>query len=140
VDGYVDGGVAANNPSMAALAQSLDRRSRIAARPSIDDISLLSIGTGRSLSRITGKRQDWGYAQWAKPLLRLMFDAVSGIPDYQCRQLLGESYHRIDYTFSPGHEVDMAEHTARDRLVKIGEQEIGAELDETATWLRKFWK
>ena len=139
VDGYVDGGVAANNPSMAALAQSLDRRSRIAARPSIDDLSLLSIGTGRSLSRISGKRQDWGYAQWAKPLLRLMFDAVSGIPDYQCRQLLGESYHRIDYTFSPGHEVDMADHTARDRLVKIGEQEMAAELDETATWLRKFW-
>ena len=79
VDGFVDGGVAANNPSMAALAQSQDERARIPQRPSLADISLLSIGTGRSLSRITGKRHDWGYAQWAKPLLRLMFDAVSGI-------------------------------------------------------------
>ena len=40
VDGYVDGGVAANNPSMAALAQSLDRRSQIPQRPSIDEITL----------------------------------------------------------------------------------------------------
>ena len=139
VDGYVDGGVAANNPSMAAVAQALDRRSRVSPRPSVDDIALLSIGTGRSLSRITGKRHDWGYAQWAKPLLRLMFDAVSGIPDFQCQQILGNSYHRIDYTFRPGQEVDLADHTARDRLVKIGEQEMEAEVDQAAAWLKKHW-
>jgi patatin-like phospholipase/acyl hydrolase len=139
VDGYVDGGVAANNPSMAALAQSLDRRARIPQRPSIDEISLLSIGTGRSLSRITGRRHDWGYAQWAKPLLRLMFDAVSGIPDYQCRQILGDRYHRIDYTFKPGQEIDLAEHAARDRLVKIGEEGMKADVDQALGWLRKNW-
>ena len=139
VDGFVDGGVAANNPSMAALAQSQDKRARIPQRPSLGEISLLSIGTGRSLSRITGKRHDWGYAQWAKPLLRLMFDAVSGIPDYQCRQMLGERYHRMDYTFRPGQEVDMAEHSARDRLVKIGEQEMTADLEATAKWIKKYW-
>jgi patatin-like phospholipase/acyl hydrolase len=139
VDGYVDGGVAANNPSMAALAQSLDRRARIPQRPSIDEISLLSMGTGRSLSRITGKRHDWGYAQWAKPLLRLMFDAVSGIPDYQCRQILGDHYHRMDYTFKPGQEVDLAEHAARDRLVKIAEEEMKADIDQAVVWLRKNW-
>jgi uncharacterized protein len=139
VDGFVDGGVAANNPSMAALAQSQDSRARIPQRPSLEEISLLSIGTGRSLSRITGKRHDWGYAQWAKPLLRLMFDAVSGIPDYQCRQMLGDRYHRMDYTFRPGQEVDMAEHSARDRLVRIGEQEMTAELEATAKWIKKYW-
>ena len=139
VDGYVDGGVAANNPSMAALAQSLDRRARIPQRPSIDEISLLSMGTGRSLSRITGKRHDWGYAQWAKPLLRLMFDAVSGIPDYQCRQILGDRYHRMDYTFKPGQEIDLAEHAARDRLVKIAAEEMKADVDLAVRWLRKNW-
>ena len=139
VDGYVDGGVVANNPSMAALAQSLDRRARIPQRPSIDEISLLSMGTGRSLSRIAGSRHDWGYAQWAKPLLRLMFDAVSGIPDYQCRQILGDHYHRIDYTFKPGREIDLDEHAARDRLVTIAEEEMKADIDQTVVWLRQNW-
>jgi len=139
VDGFVDGGVAANNPSMAALAQTQDRRARIPQRPSIDEVALLSIGTGRSMSIITGQRHDWGYAQWAKPLLRLMFDAVSGIPDYQCRQILGDRYHRMDYTFPPGGEVDLDEHTARDRLVQIAEQEMSTEISQAAAWLRRHW-
>lgn len=139
VDGFVDGAVAANNPSMAALAQTQDRRARIRQRPSIDEVVLLSIGTGRSMSIIKGQRHDWGYAQWAKPLLRLMFDAVAGIPDYQCQQILGERYHRMDYTFRPGQEVDLDEHTARDRLVRIGEQEMEKEIAQASAWLRQHW-
>ena len=139
VDGFIDGGVAANNPSMAALAQTRDRRAGIPQRPSLDEVVLLSIGTGRSMSIIKGQRHDWGYAQWAKPLLRLMFDAVAGIPDFQCRQMLGDRYHRMDYTFRPGQEVDLDEHTARDRLVQIGEQEMGIEIGRAADWLRNHW-
>lgn len=139
VDGFVDGAVAANNPSMAALAQTQDRRARILQRPSIDEVALLSIGTGRSMSIIKGQRHDWGYAQWAKPLLRLMFDAVAGIPDYQCQQILGDRYHRMDYTFRPGQEVDLDEHTARDRLVHIGEQEMEKKIAQASAWLRRHW-
>ena len=42
-----------------------------------------------SLTYITGKNLDWGYAQWAKPLVSLMLDGVGGIADYQCKQILG---------------------------------------------------
>lgn len=139
VDGFVDGGVAANNPSMAAIAQTQDERARIAPRPRMQDLRLLSLGTGRVLSRISGKRHDWGYAQWAKPLLRLMFDALDGVPDYQCTQILGSRYHRLNYVFPPGREVDIDEHQARDRLVKIGEELMGRELEAAAAWLRSNW-
>ena len=42
--GYVDGGVVANNPSMCALAQALDPRA--AAARQVADVTLLSVGTG----------------------------------------------------------------------------------------------
>ncbi|MBK8985690.1 MAG: patatin-like phospholipase family protein [Chloroflexi bacterium] len=61
VDGYVDGGVVTNNPSMAALAQTQDSRAHIENRPALDEIALLSIGTGQQLYRIEGKRLDWGW-------------------------------------------------------------------------------
>lgn len=48
VDGYVDGGVFANNPSMCALAQTQDIRS--GDRPALSDVVLLSLGTGTSLT------------------------------------------------------------------------------------------
>src|SRR3990172_1790796 len=82
VDGYVDGGVYANNPSMCAVAQSQDVRN--AFRPELDDIVVLSLGTGTSLTYIKGENLNWGYAQWVKPLISLMMDGVNGISHYQC--------------------------------------------------------
>jgi len=139
VDGYVDGGVAIINPSMAALAQTQDARCDIDGRPEIDEVSLLSIGTGKVLSRIEGDRHNWGYLQWVRPLIRLMSDAVSGIPHYQTSQILGERYHRMDYAFPPDQGVAMDEWQANDRLVRIGEQEMRQVLDETAAWLATQW-
>lgn len=47
VDGYVDGGVYASNPAMCGLAQTQDPR--YDPTPSLNDVFLLSLGTGRSL-------------------------------------------------------------------------------------------
>lgn len=139
VAGYIDGGVVANNPAMAALAQTQDSRARIRPRPELDQISLLSIGTGRVLSRIAGRRKDWGVAQWAGPLVRLMFDGLDGVPDYQCRQLLGRRYLRLNHIFPPGREVDLDDWRARDRLVEIGETGMDSELEKASAWLRRYW-
>ena len=139
VDGYVDGGVAIINPSMAALAQTQDARCEIAERPAIDEVVLLSIGTGKVLSHIEGDRHNWGYLQWVRPLIRLMSDAVSGIPHYQAGQILGDNYHRLDYTFAPDEGVALDEWQANDRLVRIAEREMNFELDQTAEWLRARW-
>jgi len=49
---YVDGGVIANNPGMAAVAQALDGRNPPAERAALNEIKLLSVGTGVSLQYI----------------------------------------------------------------------------------------
>lgn len=138
VDGYIDGGVCANNPSMSAVAQTQDERIG-ANRPKIDDIVLLSVGTGQMLSRIRRKTVDWGFGQWAKPLVKLMLDGVVGVPHYQCSQILRDRYHRLNYTFPPGKEMEMDDYTKVDDLVRIGEEKMRTELSEAAEWLKSTW-
>ncbi len=134
VDGYIDGGVYATNPSMCALAQSQD--SRFANRPPIDDVVLLSLGTGTSLVYIKGKTLDWGYAQWAKPLVNLMLDGTAGIADYQCRQLLGERYHRLAPIFPQGISIPM---DGVEKVPYMIEFADGVDLTEIIKWIKKYW-
>lgn len=139
VDGFIDGGVVANHPGMAAVAQTQDRRCRIAPRPKVDEIRLFSIGTGQNLSMVKGRNLDWGIGQWAKPLLHLMLDALSGVPDYQCRQMLGKNYHRINHTFTAGAEIRMDDWKQRDRLLQIARERMAGDLATAARWLGTHW-
>jgi uncharacterized protein len=107
VDGYIDGGVFASNPAMVALAQTRDHRNDPAFRPPLEDVVLFSLGTGLSLQHIPGQNLDWGYLQWAVPLVSIMLEGTSGIADYQCRQLLGDAYQRLAPTFAPGVNIGM---------------------------------
>jgi patatin-like phospholipase/acyl hydrolase len=119
VDGYIDGGVFANNPSMCALAQALDQRTGEAT--TIENISLLSIGTGTNLEYIKGQSLDWGYAQWAKPLVSLMLDGINGIADYQCRQILSGRYYRLAPVFPEGSKYEMDAVDKIDEMIAFAE-------------------
>jgi len=134
VDGYVDGGVFANNPSMCALAQTQD--SRNTARPALSDVVLLSLGTGTSLTYIKGKKLDWGLAQWAKPLISVMMDGVNGIADYQCKQLLGSCYHRVAPKFPPGVSMPL---DAVKRVPEMIDFANKVPLDDTVAWMKAQW-
>jgi len=134
VEGYIDGGVVANNPSLAALAQTQDKRVEIPERPKIEEIILLSMGTGVVLYRIEGNRHDWGYAQWAKPIINVMMDGGMGVADYQCRQILGQRYHRLSPLLEMAISLD--EWQKRDELVRVGRE---TDLSETIAWLEQHW-
>jgi patatin-like phospholipase/acyl hydrolase len=134
VDGYIDGGVYANNPAMCALAQSQDKR--YAPTPALDDVVIFSMGTGKNLEYISGNSLDWGYGQWIKPLIDLMFDGVSGIADFQCSQLLHERYHRLSPTLPAKPKIAMDGVKRIPEMIRIAET---VDLTETLRWLRKEW-
>jgi uncharacterized protein len=136
VDGYIDGGVFANNPSLCALAQTQDDRGKDFANPPLDDVVLLSLGTGTSLNYIKGKNLDWGKAQWIKPLLGILQDGVSGIADYQCRKLLGARYRREAPVFPPGVSIPLDDVKRIPDLVAFAAQ---VDLGETTQWLKAAW-
>ena len=87
----VDGGVFAVNPAMCAFAEVLRHH------PAGTEVLLLSLGTGeRTRQRPWSEVKDWGVAQWARPILDVVFDGVSDAVDYQLRHALGEGrYWRL---------------------------------------------
>ena len=117
VDGFVDGGIVANNPSMSALTQALDAR-YLDGASGPDEIVLLSVGAGRTLGRIEGEREhDWGILQWGRNLVDLVSMGLLDVPDYQCKQLLGPRHKRIDYQFEEFEHGGIVEYEKRDQLV-----------------------
>jgi patatin-like phospholipase/acyl hydrolase len=136
VDGFIDGGVCANNPSMAALAQTQDPRAAIHPRPNLSDICMISLGTGKVTRTLPEGNGDRGIVQWARPLIDLMLDATTDLADYQCRQLLRGHYQRITPFFSPDQNYHLDDWQARDELIGIGQQ---IDLRDTLSWLEKYW-
>jgi patatin-like phospholipase/acyl hydrolase len=125
--GYVDGGVVAGNPSMAAVAQALEPTT---GGQALADLSLLSLGTGRNARTLGAQNNDWGWLQWAPHFISLVLDGGSGVADYQCRQLLGPRYHRLNPLLPE--RIDLDDVVKVPRLAEIGSR---VTLDATLDWL-----
>jgi patatin-like phospholipase/acyl hydrolase len=133
-DGYIDGGVVANNPSMAAVAQALDARNQAADRAAgLNDIKMLSVGTGASLQYIEGQDLDWGDAQWIRPILNVTMDGSVGVADFQCNQLLGNRYRRIEPVFPVGKSFPMDD---VGKIVDLMDLARAFDLTDTVAWLK----
>jgi patatin-like phospholipase/acyl hydrolase len=131
---YVDGGVIANNPSMAALAQALDGRNQPNERATtLGEIKLLSVGTGVSLQYVGGENLDWGDAQWIKPILSVMMDGSVGVADFQCNQLLGARYCRLEPIFPAGESFPMDDVA---KIVDLMDLARSVDLTKTVAWLK----
>ncbi len=130
--GYVDGGVIANNPSMAAVAQALDGRNQASERAALNEIKLLSVGTGASLQYIEGQSLDWGDAQWVRPILNVMMDGSVGVADFECNQLLGQRYCRVEPVFSAGKSFPLDD---VGKIVDLIDFARSFDLTDTVKWL-----
>lgn len=128
---FIDGGVVANNPSMGALTQVLSLGTKL------EDVTLLSVGTGSSLKYISGRDHDWGYAQWFEPLVSIMLDGSVDVVDYECKQVLGSQYHRIAPVFPEDITIDMDDIEKIPDLIRIAGK---VNLDETVEFLEKNWR
>lgn len=136
-EGFVDGGVFANNPSMVALAQTQDERA-VPRPPPLESIRLLSIGTGTSLEYEEGPEHDWGYARWAKPLVSLIMDGTMGIADYQCKRLLKDRYRRLAPNFPPGERYALDDVDRVEEMIAFVD-EIEADIEDAVAWLDSHW-
>lgn len=94
----VDGAMATNDPSHCAISEALSMGYKL------DDLWMLSIGTGRPLhdlsqedrDRIGNASREWGIIGWlGNGLLDHMMSASSSVSSHQCSQLMGERYLRI---------------------------------------------
>lgn len=107
IDKYllVDGGVFANNPAACALVEA-----RVQF-PQATEFTLVSLGTGTlKEAPLMGTPENWGLAQWSRPILDTVLNGVSSTVDYQMSQLLGKrtdgtcGYFRIQAELTSSHQ------------------------------------
>lgn len=122
--GCVDGGVAANNPSIAALCFA------VGSGIPLEEVHLLSIGTGYVPHNIKGD-ESWGKLKWVEnlfgpmaasshPILTLFSDAEEEMATLNCSHFLGKRFCRLNAALnkpialddwkSSGELLEVAEH------------------------------
>jgi uncharacterized protein len=130
----VDGGFIANNPAMAVFAD-------IERRGESRDMVIVSIGTGAANRDFDWPEiRDWGVAQWARPMLRLLLDSSSQAIDFELRHVLGKNRYRRFQTSIPPESESLDDVSVQniDRLVELGTELIAssdAQLDEVCALL-----
>jgi hypothetical protein len=122
--GYVDGGVAAINPATCALAQAFHEGQL--------DVRLLSLGTGTNPRWLDVENGNWGIAQWGLNLVNMFMDGGGEVADYQCRQVLGKQYHRLQPNLRT--PIGLDDWQAADELIALADE---VNLEPLLGWLDK---
>lgn len=132
--GHVDGGVAAVNPSLCALAQALDAGT---GKQRLEDVVLLSVSTGHGPNYIEVLDDgDWGWEQWSVDyrILGATMSTDGPLVDYQSARLLGQRYHRVDPQFDE--PIRFNDVFAIPKLLRTAMQ---VDLSATAEWLAQHF-
>ncbi|EGC31943.1 hypothetical protein DICPUDRAFT_156147 [Dictyostelium purpureum] len=129
--GFVDGGVYANNPSLCGVTSAINSGIKL------DSIAVLSLSTGRDGKFVSPEQYgsgEWGLAQWAPTLIDMLLDSNVEISDFQCAQLLGQKYHRVDPLLTQNINLDQP------KFIPLLE-EIASKVDLTDTieWIQNYW-
>lgn len=115
---YVDGGVWANCPAMAALVEAVSF-----LNVPLDDIDILSIGTTTTPFSIADHAES-GAAEWNIGLVNLMFEGQVEASFKQASLLTKGRLHRLDSTVSSGDfTLDDARPAKIERLMNLGRSE-----------------
>ena len=122
--GYIDGGVACNDPAMAAVALAVAKE-----RVPLTNVRVLSLGTGTTLRYVQGANLNWGGAQWIRDIVNVFMDSMPGVTNQQLEWLLGTHYQRLD-AICP--DVPMDDLSAMPDLIAEGKT---ADLTDILQWL-----
>lgn len=135
----IDGGLWANNPSMVCITEALEY-----FKLGLNEINILSIGTGlQKIDFTISDNKYWGVKQWlpfripsmkvTPKLLDLALQLSSESVTYQCKQLLGGNYLRINKEL--GGEVPFDDITFMDELIEAGRKAFIERKDEIADFI-----
>jgi patatin-like phospholipase/acyl hydrolase len=140
----IDGGVFANSPSVTGISMAVDKQF---GGQHLDNLVLLSIGTGFEELRITQNTTEWGFGQWSYnspekqrseephfPLLSVMLNGGVEADTFYSQSLLGERYHRLSPILSKNIPLDDIK--SYNMLVETA---MNADLMPTIQFLRKEW-
>jgi patatin-like phospholipase/acyl hydrolase len=131
--GFIDGGVIANNPSMCALAQAVNPET---GGQNIQDVVLLSLGTGTRPEYLQQTDSNWGVGEWGFKLLDLIFDSGTGLADFHCQQLLGACYSRLNINFGEDQNIGLDAADMTEELISLAD---ACDLGPTLQFIDQQW-
>jgi hypothetical protein len=109
-NGCIDGGMAMNDPALAALMAAFNPK-----KNTLKEFTIFSVGTGYDKDAIPGD-EDWGYTQWLTnltnaqegtiPLVEALMDVEDQIPGQVCSALLGTAYTKFDFPLTEDFALD----------------------------------
>ena len=129
--GFIDGGVIANNPSMCALAQAMNPKH---GNQNLGDLTLLSVGTGSKQDYLTSDNGNWGLMEWGTRLVNIVMGGSVGLADYQCRQFLEERYLRVNPKTQDS--IGLDDVRAIDQLINLADS---VDLKSAIEWIENQW-
>ncbi|SHK23279.1 patatin-like phospholipase family protein [Tepidibacter formicigenes] len=134
---HIDGGVIANNPSLAAISIARDTKG---GNQKLDNICLLSIGTGFNSEKIKTDTSKWGAFEWtlylepSYPLLSILLDGNMETDTYYSYQLLGNRYFRLNPKIT--HSISLDDYNKIPYLIYLSEK---FNLNNTINWIENNW-
>lgn len=115
---YVDGGVWANSPALAALVEAVHF-----LKVPLEQIEILTIGT-TSEPFNTAKKVQSGILGWNKGLIDIFMNAQLEAANAQAMLLVDRRFHRINFQTPPGDfSLDDARPSQIERLLALGRSE-----------------
>lgn len=140
----VDGGLAANNPTMCALAEIARHGKELDPQVSLDDVLILSVGGGRAHENIGVDNANWGYLRWllnpTNPLL-LLNAFLSGSADattFQAREFLPAGrVWRLDPFFTHGGVIPFMQVVPSQLDKTSTEPSTLAAVNRTCEWIKR---
>lgn len=129
-EGYIDGGMIANNPSLCAVAQVLHERPEL----SLSDIKVLSFATYDTNQYVPGNRS-FGLLG-VKTIVDILLNGSERVIDYQCRELLGSNYCRVTPKQQPGVKLALDDIKQIPIMINIAEM---TDLRAVENWLEANW-
>jgi uncharacterized protein len=146
---FIDGGAVANNPAVIAVAKVLyageHGRGPGHSSERLADMRVLSVGVGKQREFVSGVNPNWGYLNWmfnpTDPLLLVeAFSNGSNMAiDFECQQLLGGGFHRLNpfYATGPGNPRIVNTDLIKKSVASPATQTL---VEETLAWLdRSSW-
>ena len=134
-DGFIDGGVAANNPCAAAMAMLLNPKVA-GRRTSRRDLKILSIGTGMPAHSLDKRVLNWGLVKWAKQLADVFMDGIVDVATYQCQATLQEGFCRVNPRYDVGVRPGMDGWKQAAKLIELGN---AVDIRAAVKWLETEW-
>ena len=114
----IDGGVVANNPTACAIAEAAKHHPSIPVR----EFVVASFGTGESTRSITADEAlEWGAAEWAIPIIDVLFDGSADSVDYIAQQLIPQYFRfqaKLDKAYDDMDNADATNLAALERIAK----------------------